>query len=112
MAKKNLQSLMSGIIGSQPESSDPNVSTPPQDSMKKQQEAPQGAERPTRGRPRRADSEEKVRTTFVLPADLPRKLRYISLMDDILQQDIVAEALNDYIDRWEAENGKIKMPKK
>lgn len=111
MAKKNLQSLMSGIIGSLPETSAPDVSTP-QDSMKKQQEAPQSAERPTRGRPRRADLEQKVRTTFVLPADLPRKLRYISLMDDILQQDIVAEALNDYIAKWEAENGKIKMPKK
>lgn len=111
MAKKNLQSLMSGIIGTEPTQQD-FPANPPQDNEKVAQEIKPEIPRATRGRPRRADSEEKVRTTFVLSADLPRKLRYISLMEDILQQDIVAQALNDYIAKWEAENGKIKMPKK
>ncbi|MCM1490480.1 MAG: hypothetical protein NC095_06610 [Muribaculum sp.] len=114
MAKKNLQSLMSGIIGSEPQES--SGSTQQNDSGQNPpngvEPTPQNSERPLRGRPRMSSEKGKTRTTLVLPADMPRKLRYISLMENMLQQDIITEALNDYIDKWEAANGKINMPNK
>lgn len=108
MAKKNLQSLMSGIIGSEPQKSTENVQ--PTNTSQETQNEPQAQRGP--GRPRRSDNVEKTRATFILPTDTHKKLRYISLMDGINQQDIVAEALEVYIEKWETENGPIKMPKK
>lgn len=108
MAKKNLQSLMSGIIGNQqPEqptaSSESNKPSSTNDANEKQV-------RP--GRPRNPELADKVRSTFVIPSELTKKVKYISLMDERLQQDIVADALSEYIAKWETENGKIKLTKK
>lgn len=108
MAKKKTQSLMSGIMGSEPQKSTEEV-LPANTSQETKNEPP--AQRGP-GRPKKSDNVGKNRATFILPTDTHKKLRYISLMEGINQQDIVAEALDVYIEKWEKENGKIKMPKK
>ena len=37
---------------------------------------------------------------------------HISLVEGLLLKDIIAEALNTYVDKWETDNRKIKLPKK
>ena len=108
MAKKNLQSLMSGIIGAEPQKSTESIQ--PTNTTHETANEPQAQRGP--GRPRKSDTVDKTRATFILPTDTHKKLRYISLMDGINQQDIVSQALDTYIEKWETENGKIKMPKK
>lgn len=108
MAKKNLQSLMSGIIGSEPQKSTEEVQ--PTNDSRETKNVPTAQRGP--GRPKKSDNVDKNRATFILPTDTHKKLRYISLMEGINQQDIVADALDVYIENWEKENGKIKMPKK
>lgn len=65
------------------------------------------------GRPRKGESRKKKpyegRATFVVDLRLIRKLKYISLMDSKLLKDIQEEALSDYIEKWEAKNGKINL---
>lgn len=109
MAKKNLHTLMSGIIGS-----DNNDST---HSNTPDAEAPVDAiAKPVKagpGRPKKnPDENDDTRATFIVSAELIRKIKYISLMEDCLQKDIVNEALSLYVTKWEEENGKIKMHKK
>ncbi len=111
MAKKNLHSLMSGIIGtgnnagSTPEPFKLTISTA-------QQPNNPTASKPRPGRPKRSTIENETRATFAVSVDLLRKVKYISLMEDKLQQDVVNEAISLYVANWEEENGKIKMPKR
>ena len=51
------------------------------------------------------------RATFIIDRDITRKLKYIALMETRLYKNVVSEALLSYIERWEEENGTIKLPK-
>ena len=70
------------------------------------------------GRPKKGEAAknakklQEVRATFLVDADLLRKVKYISLVEGLLLKDIIAEALNAYVDKWETDNRKIKLPKK
>lgn len=65
------------------------------------------------GRPKKNETNnDDIRATFIISAELLRKIKYISLMEDLLQKDVVGTALSDYVSKWEQENGKIRMPKK
>lgn len=70
------------------------------------------------GRPKKGESAknakkpQEVRVTFIVDADLLRKVKYISLVEGLLLKDVIAEALNAYIDKWEVDNRKIRLPKK
>ena len=70
------------------------------------------------GRPKKGEAAknakklQEVRATFIVDADLLRKVKYISLVEGLLLKDIIAEALNAYVDKWETDNRKIKLPKK
>ena len=70
------------------------------------------------GRPKKGEAAknakklQEVRATFIVDADLLRKVKYISLVEGLLLKDILAEALNAYVDKWETDNRKIKLPKK
>ncbi|MBD5195079.1 MAG: hypothetical protein HDS87_05095 [Bacteroidales bacterium] len=116
MAKKNLASLMNGIMGepnqevvksenqiiepaSEPESSEVT------EEMKENLETKRYR---NVGRPKK----EETRATFIVDPELIRKLKYISLVESNLLKDIISEALTGYINEWEEENGKIKLPKK
>lgn len=56
------------------------------------------------------DAREKKRTSLILYADTFKKVKYISLMDEIDITEIVEEALNEHVAKWEKKNGAI--PKK
>ena len=114
MAKKNLASLMSGIMGdakfSIPEETSSTTQEVPvsvvTEEMKENLEAKR---RQNVGRPRKQTTE--VRATFIVDPEVVRKLKYVSLAEGSLLKDVIAEALNSYLDTWESENGKIRLPK-
>ena len=67
------------------------------------------------GRPRKGESGSKtseVRVTFIVDPEVVRKLKYISLVENNLLKDVISEALSSFIEVWESENGKIRLPKK
>lgn len=50
------------------------------------------------------------RATFIVPKEIIRKLKYISLADTRTYKETVGEALQGYIDQWEKKNGIINLP--
>ena len=69
--------------------------------------------RPKKGEPvKSAKKPQEIRATFIVNPDLLRKVKYISLVEGILLKDIISEALNNYVDAWEENNRKIKLPRK
>lgn len=80
MGKKNLSSLMNGIIGTE------EVCTP---ETKK--------------------SKDEARTSLVLNKMLFRKIKFISLSKSRLLKDVLNEALEDYISKYEDVNGTIDL---
>jgi hypothetical protein len=119
MAKKDLASLMNGIIGEKPsaeisdvEANDIRDAAEVTDEMRDNLEA---RRRQNVGRRRKGESgsqSNEVRATFIVDPDLVRKVKYISLVEGNLLKDVVNAALQGYVDAWEAANGKIRLPKK
>ncbi len=120
MAKKNLASLMNGIMGdaipSEPEVTafghPDSTAAEVTEEMKANLEANR---RQNVGRPRKGESGSKtneVRATFIVDPELIRKVKYISLVESSLLKDVISEALTSYIEAWESDNGKIRLPKK
>lgn len=120
MAKKNLASLMNGIMGeSRPtEPVAPAIGQSEATATEVTEEMKANLEvnrRRNVGRPRKGESGSKtneVRATFIVDPELIRKVKYISLVEGSLLKDVISEALTTYIGAWEAENGKIRLPPK
>lgn len=120
MAKKNLASLMNGIMGdskpSGPEA--PAIGQPESAAAEVTEEMKANLEANRRrnvGRPRKGESGSKtneIRATFIVDPEIIRKVKYISLVESSLLKDVISEALTSYIEAWESENGKIRLPKK
>lgn len=51
----------------------------------------------------------ETRATFIVDKLQLRKVKYISLMDTRLLKDVIADALSEYVDKWESENGVIEF---
>ena len=70
------------------------------------------------GRPKKGESAksakkpQEIRPTFIVDPDLLQKVKYISLVEVILLKDVISEALNNYVDKWETDNRKIRLPKR
>lgn len=120
MAKKNLASLMNGIMGdSKPAvseiSSEESQNLPVSEVTDEMKESLEAKRRRNVGRPRKGESgstkTSEVRATFIVNPELIRKIKYISLVENNLLKDIIGEALTSYIAFWESENGKIRLPK-
>ena len=119
MAKKNISSLLSGIMGEpNREEIDPATATfdisaanaddiPEISSSVKTEPTSTTKVTRKRGRPRNENKEE--RNTFMVDSTLLRKIRYIALMEDCMQKEIVNEALRHYVNSWEKRNGIIKL---
>lgn len=116
MAKKNLQSLMSGIIG--PRDSDISNQSEQTDGSSGEQTPKNDAvddaaaalkARP--GRPKKEVDQTCIKATFVMPSDLLKAVKFICVMEGCMQKDVVAEALKDFVKKWESENGKIQFLK-
>lgn len=57
--------------------------------------------------------EKETRATFIVNEDLLEKMKALAYWDRMLIKDIVNNAFEDYITRYEKKNGEIKeMPKK
>lgn len=122
---KKIASLIQGIVGETPSTPVPtstetgDVSPELVESLDitpEMEEALNAARKRRVGRPKKDALSRKNpnegRATFVVDNDLIRKIKYISLADTILLKDAIAEALSDYISKWEAQNGEINLPKK
>ena len=69
--------------------------------------------RPKKGEPAKsAKKPQEIRATFIVDPDLLQKVKYISLVEGILLKDVISEALNNYVDKWETDNRKIRLPKR
>lgn len=70
------------------------------------------------GRPKKGETvksakrPQEIRATFIVDPDLVQKVKYISLVEGILLKDVISEALNNYMDKWETDNRKIRLPKR
>ena len=70
------------------------------------------------GRPKKGESAksakkpQEIRATFIVDPDLLQKVKYISLVEGALLKDVISEALNNYVDKWETDNRKIRLPKR
>lgn len=111
MAKKNLTSLISGIMGEKTESTPlethaPEITSEMQDNLEAKRR--QNVGRPKKAAPAKPTNE--TRATFIVDADIVRKLKYISLAEGQLLKEVVNTALTSYIDEWESENGQIRLP--
>lgn len=57
--------------------------------------------------------EKETRATFIVNEDLLEKLKSVAYWDRALIKDVVNNAFEDYISRYEKKNGEIKeVPKK
>ena len=70
------------------------------------------------GRPKKGETAksakkpQEIRATFIVDPDLLQKVKYISLVEGILLKNVISEALNNYVDKWETDNRKIPLPKR
>lgn len=70
------------------------------------------------GRPKKGETAKsakkphEIRATFIVDPDLLQKVKYISLVEGILLKDVISEVLNNYVDKWETDNRKIRLPKR
>lgn len=109
MAKKDLASLMNGIMGSQ--KSDDNVNKTIMDDVC---DEPEVGRKNRVGRPRKGETVipvNEVRATFIVNPEVVRKIKYISLVEGSLLKEVIGEALGSYVKNWESVNGKINLPK-
>lgn len=111
MAKKNLASLMSGIIGeSSPSLMAENAPQEAENSSVETISTAAKAVSVKRGRPV-VNKEPVTPVTFNAPESVLSKLKYISFVDGTTQKNIIISSLLSYIEAWEADYGKIVLPK-
>lgn len=100
---------MSGIMGN--DNKPEEVVSTNEESVEAVDETPK--KKPV-GRPKKEekkDQESEVRTTIVSDRLTMRKLKYIAVMDDCLLKDVIDQALESYIQKWEKKNGEIAINK-
>lgn len=121
MAKKNLASLMSGIMGErEDEDLSINVENSPKSDLHSSveentpspSEESKPAEKRKPGRPKKSETTkiEEIRVTFIANSEQMRQIKYISLVQGKLLKEVLADAIADYVSAWEADNGRIKLP--
>lgn len=52
---------------------------------------------------------QEIRATFIVDPDLFQKVKYISLVEGALLKNVISEALNAYVGKWEEDNWKIRL---
>ena len=134
MSKKNLSLLMDGFMGeaNQAESvqEQPKEQTTEQaeqltvltdnetETTEKMKSRLEAKRRENVGRPKKGETAkstkkpQEIRATFIVDPDLLQKVKYISLVEGALLKEVISEALNNYVDKWETDNRKIRLPKR
>ena len=119
MAKKNLASLMDGIMGDPKPAITigpvvkPQEATPISEVTEEMVESLESKRKRNVGRPRKGEEvikSNEIRATFIVDPELIRKMKYISLVNCELLKDVVDRAFKTYIEAWESGNNKIKLP--
>jgi hypothetical protein len=57
--------------------------------------------------PKESETQDTTKASFLLKTALLKKLRYISVVDEITQTDIIDQLLTKYVNDWEKKNGEI-----
>ena len=119
MAKKNLASLMDGIMG-EPKPAitiepavKPQETTPVSEITEEMVDSLETKRKRNVGRPRKGEDvirSNEIRATFIVDPELVRKLKYISLVNCELLKDVVDRAFKTYIEAWESANNRISLP--
>lgn len=94
MAKKNLASLVSGLMGTDNSGETDTIKT---------------SANPDVGRNRKTDNAEMMVTSLRINKKTLRKLKMIAAADDKKFQDVVASSFDMFISKWEEENGKVPL---
>lgn len=71
-----------------------------------------GSPQERRKQPKVTKKPQEIRATFIVDPDLLQKVKYISLVEGALLKEVISEALNNYVDKWETDNRKIRLPKR
>lgn len=82
------------------------------DEMKEALEGLRG--RASAGKPRtkkRKKPERAYRATFIVDIELVRKVKYIAIHDTRLLREVIADALQEYVSKWEDAHHRINLPK-
>lgn len=119
--KKDIASLVSALAGNEPailpsEDEQGNLPTATAEALHIDSDLEDKLNKVRRakvGRPKKYDEAERRerenRATFIVSRELVRKVKYISLMDSRLVKDVIADALSEYIAKWETANGIINL---
>jgi hypothetical protein len=102
MAKKSFSGGLNSLLGDtkQPEQA-------------AEQSEPKAAKKEITKTSQIGTKEKETRATFIVNEDLLEKMKALAYWDRMLIKDIVNNAFEDYITRYEKKNGEIKeMPKK
>ena len=119
MAKKNLASLMDGIMGEPKPAITIETAVKPQETASVSEiteemvDSLETKRKRNVGRPRKGEDairSNEIRATFIVDPELVRKMKYISLVNCELLKDVVDRAFKTYIEAWESANNRISLP--
>lgn len=103
MAKKNFTGGLSSLLGDEPQAEAPAKKTG----------RPQTSQREITKSSQEGTKENETRATFIINEELLDKLKAVAYWERSLIKDVLAEALQAYLEQYERKNGKIQnIPKK
>jgi len=120
--KGHMKELLRGIVSDTTPTAEEKFTDVPQETVERLKITPEMEEalnrkreelsgRPKKGRPRSKDPNE-IHATLILNKDDVRKMKYIALMETKMVKEVFSEAISYYVEMWESEHSKIKLPKK
>ena len=102
MAKKNFSGGLNSLLGDTKQTEAASVTAEPKAAKKEITKTSQIGTK-----------EKETRATFIVNEDLLEKMKAVAYWDRVLIKDIINQALEEHIARYEKKNGEIKaMPKK
>lgn len=120
MANKKVDRFVTAMLSGEPQNNDKG--TVPKETEERLHISPELVEalnkertkntgRPRKDRPTMETGTKtgETRATFIVDKFLLRQVKYISVMDTRLLKDIIGEALENYVEQWQEENGKINL---
>ena len=105
MAKKNFTGGLSSLLGDEPQ--------PQAEAPAKKTGRPQTSQREITKSSQEGTKENETRATFIINEGLLDKIKAVAYWERSLIKDVLAEALQGYLEQYEQKHGKVKnIPKK
>lgn len=57
----------------------------------------------------RESAEEEIRATFIVKSSMARKLKLIATLEKRKQKDVIGDAIQEYVTRWESEHESVNL---